>query len=286
MLNAAQSLEVKGLTDNGQKSSENAPTPPPPPKPAKPEGVSRLSHPTKRPSPTPNVHTEPSKRPKPIVLKPVSQPIAIAPAPPPAPPAVKEEQPEPQEVIPLNEEGQNWETGGEGGGGAGGGEVSAYGQDDYNDDGGYGGGDGGTVATGYEEIGGYEGGEEYYGDGEGVIAVGEGDDRVSTLCLIVNYKLGHRANHQCKNIVTWPRTGKVLHAIFLMSGTVRKPKVTYVVIFFIVFAMQIFTILHCPSFFIITSCLEKERLNGYISKVSQKQQYNYLKALSNRISRS
>ena len=154
VLNAAQSLEVKGLTDNGQKSE---------PKPAKPE-VPRVA--AKRPSPAP-VAVEPPKRPKPAMVKPAPPPVVIAP-PPPAPPLVKEEQ---QEVIPITEESVEsveWEEG----------EAAP---EVYDGEGGYAGEGnyaGGTVATGYEEMGGYEG-EEYYGD-EGVMAVGEGDDRVST----------------------------------------------------------------------------------------------------------
>jgi len=181
VLNAAQSLEVKGLTDNGQKSE---------PKPAKPE-VPRVA--AKRPSPAP-VAVEPPKRPKPAMVKPAPPPVVIAP-PPPAPPLVKEEQ---QEVIPITEESVEsveWEEG----------EAAP---EVYDGEGGYAGEGnyaGGTVATGYEEMGGYEG-EEYYGD-EGVMAVGEGDDRSGdavAICLLCgklfstkyNLKVHHRTVHE------------------------------------------------------------------------------------------
>ncbi|XP_023332182.1 modifier of mdg4 isoform X12 [Eurytemora carolleeae] len=139
VLNAAQSLEIKGLTDSGQKTESSHSKPDPP-------------RPVKRPSPGPAPHIENSvrKRPRPEP----TQPIISAP-PPTAEVNVKEE----QEVIAIPSDTEWVEPGG--------GTVSGYNEEEegvYNS----------TVATGYEEMG-YEG-EEYYNE-EGMMNMGEGDDR-------------------------------------------------------------------------------------------------------------
>ena len=149
VLNAAQSLEIKGLTDSGQKT-ESSHSKPDPPRPAK------------RPSPGPAPHIENPvrKRPRPEP----TQPIISAP-PPTAEVNVKEE----QEVIAIPSDTEWVEPGG--------GTVSGYNEEEegvYNS----------TVATGYEEMG-YEG-EEYYNE-EGMMNMGEGDDRVSTLRIFKWY---------------------------------------------------------------------------------------------------
>ncbi|XP_023332176.1 zinc finger and BTB domain-containing protein 17 isoform X8 [Eurytemora carolleeae] len=141
VLNAAQSLEIKGLTDSGQKTESSHSKPDPP-------------RPVKRPSPGPAPHIENSvrKRPRPEP----TQPIISAP-PPTAEVNVKEE----QEVIAIPSDTEWVEPGG--------GTVSGYNEEEegvYNS----------TVATGYEEMG-YEG-EEYYNE-EGMMNMGEGDDRVT-----------------------------------------------------------------------------------------------------------
>ncbi|XP_023332179.1 zinc finger and BTB domain-containing protein 14 isoform X10 [Eurytemora carolleeae] len=140
VLNAAQSLEIKGLTDSGQKTESSHSKPDPP-------------RPVKRPSPGPAPHIENSvrKRPRPEP----TQPIISAP-PPTAEVNVKEE----QEVIAIPSDTEWVEPGG--------GTVSGYNEEEegvYNS----------TVATGYEEMG-YEG-EEYYNE-EGMMNMGEGDDRM------------------------------------------------------------------------------------------------------------
>ncbi|XP_023332177.1 protein tramtrack, beta isoform isoform X9 [Eurytemora carolleeae] len=140
VLNAAQSLEIKGLTDSGQKTESSHSKPDPP-------------RPVKRPSPGPAPHIENSvrKRPRPEP----TQPIISAP-PPTAEVNVKEE----QEVIAIPSDTEWVEPGG--------GTVSGYNEEEegvYNS----------TVATGYEEMG-YEG-EEYYNE-EGMMNMGEGDDRL------------------------------------------------------------------------------------------------------------
>ncbi|XP_023332190.1 modifier of mdg4 isoform X19 [Eurytemora carolleeae] len=151
VLNAAQSLEIKGLTDSGQKTESSHSKPDPP-------------RPVKRPSPGPAPHIENSvrKRPRPEP----TQPIISAP-PPTAEVNVKEE----QEVIAIPSDTEWVEPGG--------GTVSGYNEEEegvYNS----------TVATGYEEMG-YEG-EEYYNE-EGMMNMGEGDDRVRghrcTLCALL-----------------------------------------------------------------------------------------------------
>ncbi|XP_023332172.1 zinc finger and BTB domain-containing protein 17 isoform X4 [Eurytemora carolleeae] len=143
VLNAAQSLEIKGLTDSGQKTESSHSKPDPP-------------RPVKRPSPGPAPHIENSvrKRPRPEP----TQPIISAP-PPTAEVNVKEE----QEVIAIPSDTEWVEPGG--------GTVSGYNEEEegvYNS----------TVATGYEEMG-YEG-EEYYNE-EGMMNMGEGDDRVECI---------------------------------------------------------------------------------------------------------
>ena len=155
VLNAAQSLEIKGLTDNGQSSESNKAN-------AKADKPSN-----KRLSPTPI--SEPilappvRKRPKPALVVDPSPSVITPVTPRPAVVNVKEE----QEVIPVPDEPEEgpWNE-----------EVDGDAVTGYTEEtGGY----SNTVATGYEEMG-YEG-EEYYGE-DGMVNMegGEGDDRVST----------------------------------------------------------------------------------------------------------
>ena len=172
VLNAAQSLEIKGLTDNGQNSSE-----------------SNKSNTTKaEPKPHHSNNKRSSPAPEPVRKRPKPQPTVVEPspsvitaiAPPPAVLNVKEE----QEVIPVPDEEEEgaWSEDQQG-------TVTGY----TEPSGGY---HSNTVATGYEEMGYDEGGEEYYGeDGMVNIEGGEGDDRVSTFIkLFINgsllYSLG------------------------------------------------------------------------------------------------
>jgi len=155
VLNAAQSLEIKGLTDNGQNSSE-----------------SNKSNTTKaEPKPHHSNNKRSSPAPEPVRKRPKPQPTVVEPspsvitaiAPPPAVLNVKEE----QEVIPVPDEEEEgaWSEDQQG-------TVTGY----TEPSGGY---HSNTVATGYEEMGYDEGGEEYYGeDGMVNIEGGEGDDRV------------------------------------------------------------------------------------------------------------
>ncbi|XP_023332184.1 zinc finger and BTB domain-containing protein 45 isoform X14 [Eurytemora carolleeae] len=160
VLNAAQSLEIKGLTDSGQKTESSHSKPDPP-------------RPVKRPSPGPAPHIENSvrKRPRPEP----TQPIISAP-PPTAEVNVKEE----QEVIAIPSDTEWVEPGG--------GTVSGYNEEEegvYNS----------TVATGYEEMG-YEG-EEYYNE-EGMMNMGEGDDREFSgsglLCPYCSHRFCNRSS--------------------------------------------------------------------------------------------
>jgi len=155
VLNAAQSLEIKGLTDNGQSSSSESNKSNPPKAEHKPHHSSN-----KRSSPAPEpVRKRP--KPQPTVVEP--SPSVITPiAPPPAVLNVKEE----QEVIPVPDEE----------------EEGAWSEDQQGT--GYtepaGGYHSSTVATGYEEMGYDEGGEDQYYGEDGMVNIegGEGDDRM------------------------------------------------------------------------------------------------------------
>jgi len=194
VLNAAQSLEIKGLTDSSQKNDTTQPTSgsgnsgngsnggsSSNTSSSKSDSHHRSSSSHKRPSPSPSnvagtgsgsIHsdTPPRKRSKPPLHHDTTGNTAAMAV------NVKEEH---QEVIPVTD--NDWpdqDTGGGGGGGGTAGSGTVAGSDGtltgYND-----GQDASdyasTVATGYEEMG-YEG-DEYYSE-EGMVNLGEGDDRV------------------------------------------------------------------------------------------------------------
>lgn len=203
VLNAAQSLEIKGLTDSSQKNDTTQPTSgsgnsgngsnggsSSNTSSSKSDSHHRSSSSHKRPSPSPSnvagtgsgsIHsdTPPRKRSKPPLHHDTTGNTAAMAV------NVKEEH---QEVIPVTD--NDWpdqDTGGGGGGGGTAGSGTVAGSDGtltgYND-----GQDASdyasTVATGYEEMG-YEG-DEYYSE-EGMVNLGEGDDReggkYKLLCL-------------------------------------------------------------------------------------------------------
>jgi len=198
VLNAAQSLEIKGLTDSSQKNDTTQPTSgsgnsgngsnggsSSNTSSSKSDSHHRSSSSHKRPSPSPSnvagtgsgsIHsdTPPRKRSKPPLHHDTTGNTAAMAV------NVKEEH---QEVIPVTD--NDWpdqDTGGGGGGGGTAGSGTVAGSDGtltgYND-----GQDASdyasTVATGYEEMG-YEG-DEYYSE-EGMVNLGEGDDRVCSVC--------------------------------------------------------------------------------------------------------
>lgn len=219
VLNAAQSLEIKGLTDSSQKNDTTQPTSgsgnsgngsnggsSSNTSSSKSDSHHRSSSSHKRPSPSPSnvagtgsgsIHsdTPPRKRSKPPLHHDTTGNTAAMAV------NVKEEH---QEVIPVTD--NDWpdqDTGGGGGGGGTAGSGTVAGSDGtltgYND-----GQDASdyasTVATGYEEMG-YEG-DEYYSE-EGMVNLGEGDDREATcvLCCKVfstkyNLKVHYRTVHE------------------------------------------------------------------------------------------
>ncbi len=226
VLNTAQSLEIRGLTDSGQKSdtqsksksttNTSSSTPsgkrpaaassPPVAAPNHHHGESHstaAAPPRKRAKAVPAVSVAPSV--PSLQVMPISQPMV----------KVKAEEVdlhgnvnEEDDVIQMGAADDNdWNTSGGGGsggpggsragadssGGGGAGSETALtvgpggvvGESDYDED--YGGGESGTVATGYEEMG-YEG-DDYYTE-EGIMQIGEGDDRVSTLHIFPHAPLG------------------------------------------------------------------------------------------------